>query len=191
MKTFLKNFIVPIIAIVLAIITMVCYAFFVAPKKTDGEKAITLKIEYLENQFEYEIYTNATTVYEVLVELNEVYDIKLIVNDSAYGKYVTSLKGVSEDGNNGYYYTYSIKGIDFASGISVQTIKDGDVITFKYSKDTYNENFELVSSELQGKGENDKYKTLAVVFCLVASILATTAIAFVIVKTVNRKKNNE
>jgi hypothetical protein len=191
MKNFLKKAIVPISAIVLALIMIASYFLFVAPKATEGEKSITVEIVYAENNFTYTVETDAETVYEVLVELDTVYEIKLVTTDSVYGKYVSSLKGVSENDELGYYYTYSIKGIDFAGGISTQTIKNGDVITFKYSKDSYDENFNLISSELQGKGETSSYVKLGLVFALISAVLIALAITYTIVKIVKKSNKNE
>ncbi len=192
MKTFLNKFITPLSAILLAVLMIVAHFAFVAPKETEGEKNITVNIVYAENDFSYNVQTNATTVLEVLNEIDKTYKIGLVTKSDMYGEFITSLKGVSQDEENDYFYTYEIKGLDFASGISIQTIKDGDEITFKYSKDTYNEEtWELVSSELQGKGKIDRYVILGAVLTSISAVLITLGICYIIVKTVKKNKENE
>ncbi len=192
MKTFLKKFILPLSAILLAVLMLVAYYAFVAPKEAEGEKNITLNIVYAENDSSYTVQTNATTVLEALKEIDKAYKIGLVTESGAYGEYITSLKGVSQDEKNGYYYTYEIEGVDFASGISIQPIKNGDKITFKYTKDVYNEEtLELLSSELQGKGKTDGYVIWGAVLASISAVLITLAIAYIIVKRVNKAKENE
>ncbi len=192
MKTFLKKSIIPLSAILLAILMIGAYFFFFAPKKTEGEKNITVNIVYAENNFSYSVQTNAQTVLEVLKEIDESYDIGLVTESGAYGEFITSLKGVSQDEQNGYYYTYEVKGVEFSSGISTQTIKNNDEITFKYTKDTYNEEtWELVSSELQGKGKTDGYVIWGAVLTSISAVLITLGICYVIVKIVKKNKENE
>ena len=188
MKTYLKKALIPAIAIFIAITMAVVYFAFIAPKKIDGEKNVTVEIVYQENTFKYDVDTNAQTVYELLVEIDEVYDIKLVCEDSSYGKFIKSLKGVAQNEEEGIYYTYSIKGVEFASGISYQTINDGDVITFKYSKDTYDENFNLINSELKGKGSVDAYLTYGVVFASIIGVLVLLSISYGVVLIIKSKK---
>lgn len=188
MKTYFKKALVPIIAIIVAITMAVIYVACFAPKKIDGEKSVSVEIAYQENSFKYDVDTNAQTIYELLVELDEAYDIGLVCEDSTYGKFITSLKGVAQNEAQGIYYTYEIKGLDFANGISIQTIKDGDVITFKYTKDTYDENWNLVSSELQGKGMVDSYVTYGVVFASIIGVLVALALAYGLVIIIRSKK---
>lgn len=188
MKTYLKKALIPVIAIIVAITMAVIYVACFAPKKIDGEKSVSVEIVYQENSFKYNVDTNAQTVYELLVELDEAYDIGLVCEDSTYGKFIKSLKGVEQNEAQGIYYTYEIKGLDFANGISTQTIKDGDVITFKYTKDTYDENWNLVSSELQGKGSVDSYVTYGVVFASIIGVLLALALAYGLVVIIKSKK---
>ncbi|MBR5438726.1 MAG: DUF4430 domain-containing protein [Clostridia bacterium] len=188
MKTFLKKALIPVIAIIVAVTMAVIYATCFAPKKIDGEKSVLVEIVYQENSFKYDVDTNAETVYELLVELDETYDIGLVCEDSSYGKFIKSLKGVEQNETQGIYYTYEIKGLDFANGISIQTIKDGDIITFKYTKDTYDENWNLVSSELQGKGAVDSYVTYGVVFASVIGVLVALALAYGLAIIIKSKK---
>ena len=188
MKTYLKKALIPVIAVIVAITMSVIYATCFAPKKIDGEKNVSVEIVYQENSFKYDVDTNAQTVYELLVEIDEVYDIKLVCEDSTYGKFIKSLKGVSQNEEEGIYYTYTIEGLDFANGISQQTINDGDIITFKYTKDTYDENWNLISSELQGKGSVDFYVTCGVVFASIIGVLIALASAYGVVVIIKSKK---
>ena len=188
MKTYFKKALIPVIAVIVAITMAVIYATCFAPKKIDGEKSVSVEIVYQENSFKYDVDTNAQTVYELLVEIDEVYDIKLVCEDSMYGKFIKSLKGVSQNEEEGIYYTYTIEGLDFANGISVQTINDGDIITFKYTKETYDENWNLISSKLQGKGNVDLYVTYGVVFASIIGVLVALAIAYGVVAIIKSKK---
>lgn len=189
MKNCIKNFLIPIVAISIAVVMALVYFAFIVPHKNSGDKTITVEIVYEENSFSYDVKTDKETVYELLVETDETYNLQLQCEEGAYGQYITSLKGVKQDDTNGYYYVYTIKGLDFAMGISTQTIKDGDVITFKYVSEVYDENWNLVSQTLKGKGDTDNYVKVGVVFACVCGVLVMLAVALCVVKMVN--KNNE
>ena len=72
MKTYFKKALIPVIAVIVAITMSVIYATCFAPKKIDGEKSVSVEIVYQENSFKYDVDTNAQTVYELLVEIDEV-----------------------------------------------------------------------------------------------------------------------
>lgn len=191
MKNFIKKFIVPIITIIVAVILTAVYFIAIMPKATDGEKSVVINLNYKENEFEYKVKTDANTVLELLLEVDEVYDIGIETASSIYGEYVTSLKGVSEDVENGYYYSYKIEGVEFANGISIQTIKDGDVITFEYGKSTYDENFNLIDFSYQGKGQTSNIEKLQVAFICISSVLVLTAVLYGVIIIIKGGKNGK
>ena len=191
MKNFIKKFIVPIITITVAVILTAVYFIAIMPKATDGEKSVVINLNYKENEFEYKFKTDANTVLELLLEVDEVYDIGLETTSSIYGEYVTSLKGVSEDAENGYYYSYKIVGVEFANGISIQTIKDGDVITFEYGKSTYDENFNLIDFSYQGKGQTSNIEKLQVAFICISFVLVLTAVLYGVIIIIKGRKNGK
>ena len=191
MKNFIKKFIVPIITIIVAVILTAVYFIAIMPKATDGEKSVVINLNYKENEFEYKVKTDANTVLELLLEVDEVYDIGLEMASSIYGEYVTSLKGVSVDAENGYYYSYKIVGVEFANGISIQTIKDGDVITFEYGKSTYDENFNLIDFSYQGKGQNSNIEKLHVAFICISFVLVLTAVLYGVIIIIKGRKNGK
>ena len=148
--------------VLVAAIMAVCYFSFFMPKAVSGDKNVTLKINYAENNYEYKLSTNGNTVLELLEEYNDIYNLGLVTENSSYGAYITSLKGVSQDNEKGYYYSYTLNG-GYADGISIQTIKDGDVIVFNYSHTVYDENWNVLSDNLMGKGETATYIKVAII----------------------------
>jgi hypothetical protein len=171
MKNLFKSakFIFLVATVVLSAVIIAVYFFLIAPKNVGGDKEITLEINYLENSYAYTITTDKETVLEMLIEYNDVYDLQLQTQGGAYGEFITSLKGVSQDEKNGYYYVYTLNH-GYASGISTQTIKDGDVIIFDYCHQVYDENFNLISSSLKGKGQTANYVITGVIMLLTACI---------------------
>ena len=190
MKNFLKKSIIPIIIVAVSAIMMLLYFTCFMPKVNSGDKAVTVKIVYLDNSFEYSAKTDKNTVLDLLIELDEVYDLGLVYEESEWGAFITSLKNVEQDTVNGYYYVYEIKGLDYAQGISIQTIKDGDVITFKYQKDTYDDNWNVIDSTLGGKGDADKHFTTKIIVIGVFSVLALLSVAYLVVSNIKKKDEN-
>ena len=191
MKNFYKKLIVGISVILVAVCCIGAYYAFLAPKAQKGEKNITVKIVYAENEFSYNVNTNKETVLELLKEMDKTYELLLETEDSSYGEFITSLKGVKQDEVKGYYYVYTIKGVDFASGASTQTIKDGDVIEFKYLYTLYDENWQEISSDLKGKGKTASYEITKVIFICVSLILCLAGILYLVVNFINRNKNEK
>ena len=191
MKNFYKKLIVGFSIILVSICLVGAYFLFLAPKTQEGEKDVSVKITYAENSFSYDVKTDSTTVLELLKEMDKEYELLLETESSAYGEFITSLKGVKQDEEKGYYYVYTIKGLDFASGVSTQTIKDGDVIEFKYLQTVYDENWNEISSELKGKGKIASYEITKIVLILISSILCLSGISYLVVSLINRKKNEK
>lgn len=189
MKKFNKKFIAPIVAVSVALIMILVYFIGFAPKRVKGTKNVEVIFEYAENSLDYKVKSDAETVAELLEEIDKTYGINLVTEDSAYGKYITSINGIEQDTENGYYYIYEIKGLDFANGISTQTIKDGDVITFKYGYAEYDESYNMVSLTLKGKGSIAVTKKSFIIFICIISVLVVSAIAYMAVYAIKRKKN--
>ncbi len=189
MKKLLKNtnFLLLLGSVIIAIVMSLVYFLGVMPKPVAGEKEITLKINYADNSYEYVLTTDETTVLGVLEQYNDIYDLKLVTKDSEYGAFITSLKGVLQDETKGYYYTYTLNG-GYASSISTQTISDGDVLEFKYSYTEYDENWNVVSDTLKGKGEQDGYVRTAIILFSIAGVILVAGLAqFVVAKIKERK----
>ena len=189
MKKLLKKpeIVAVIASVIVAIIVAIVYFAAVMPKPIEGSKAVTLNIVYAENSYSYDLTTDAETVEELLEEYNDVYDLQVIIEESEWGSFILSMKGVAQDEVNGYYYTYDLND-GYANGISIQTIADGDVITFKYLYTEYDENWNVVSTALGGKGATASYIKLAVIMFSIAGVLVVAAAAWALVKVF--KKND-
>lgn len=188
MKKLLKKpeLIAVIASVIVAIAVAIVYFVAIAPKPVQGEKSVTLNISYAENEFNYQISTDAETVEELLLEQNDALGLELIVEQSEWGAFIKSMKGVEQDDVNGYYYTYTLNG-DFANGISIQTIVDGDVISFEYLHTEYGENWEILSTELGGKGNTAPYVKTAVIMFSIVGVLVVLSVAWLVVKLINKK----
>ncbi|MBE5743716.1 MAG: DUF4430 domain-containing protein [Clostridiales bacterium] len=191
MKKLLKNtkLLLLIASIIVAIAMALIYVFAVMPKGVEGEKNITLKINYAENQYAYNLTTDKETVFEVLTEYNEIYDLKLVTDDTGYGAFITSMKGVSQDVEKGYYYSYTLNGAYAPNGISTQTIKDGDVLEFRYSYTEYDENWNIVSDTLMGKGETAGYIKTLVIMISIAGVILIAGVAYFVVCKIREKRD--
>ena len=165
------------------------YFIGVMPKPVSGEKDLSLKIVYADNSYEYSLSTDKETVLEVLQEYNEIYDLELITQDSEWGAFIVSLKGVQQDDVNGYYYTYTLNG-EYADGISIQTINDGDVLEFKYLYTEYDENWNVLSQTLKGKGVTASYVKTAIILFSIAGVVLVAGVAYFIVSKIKEEKKD-
>lgn len=188
MKKLLKKpeLLAVIASVIVAIIVAIVYFAAIAPKPVQGEKNVTLNIVYAENEYSYNLSTDSETVEDLLKEYNEVYDLEVVVEESEWGAFIKSMKGVEQDDVNGYYYTYTLNG-GYANGISIQTIADGDVIEFQYLHTEYDENWEIVSSNLGGKGSVAAYVKAAVIMFSIVGVLVVLSAAWLVVKLINKK----
>lgn len=188
MKNLFKNtkIVVLLSTIVVALITVLAYLLFIMPKPVVGEKNLTLKINYSENNYEYSLTTNGDTVIDVLNQYNDIYELKLVTESSAYGEFITSLKGVRQDEEKGYYYTYTLNG-GYADGISTQTVKDGDVLEFNYVCTVYDENWNVVSQTFGGKGETASYVKIAIIAFSIAGVILVAGVCYFLVQYFNEK----
>ena len=190
-KLFKKPELIAVIAsVIVAIVMAIVYFAAVAPKPVQGEKTVTLNIVYAENEYSYSLSTDAETVEDLLKEYNDVYDLQVVIEESEWGAFITSMKGVAQDEVNGYYYTYTLND-GYANGISIQTIADGDVLEFEYLYTEYDENWNVISTELGGKGNTASYVKAAIIMFSIAGVLVLAAGAWAIVKLVLSKKDAE
>lgn len=97
-------------------------------KNKSNEKTITISVFNKENESIYseEVNTDKQYLIEVLEENKEL-DIK--AEDSQYGKYIKSIKGI-EQGDN-YYWSYYIDGQYAEVGASSCEIEHGKTYDFK------------------------------------------------------------
>lgn len=187
----MKKLFISLGAVLVAVLMLLLYFTAFAPKKTEGEKEVTVKICYADNNFTYNVKTNAQTVEELLKEVDEVYGLELNIEEGFYGSYITSMKGVSQNEEKGYYYTYTVSGVEFASGISTQTFKGGDVIEFRYEYTEYDESYNVISTTLIGKGNTAKYVKAEIIIISIACVLAFSGIAYGVAVLIKGRKNEK
>ncbi len=182
-----KNLWLLVATIVVAIAMTLVYVFAFMPKGVKGEKSVTLKIEYAENSYEYSLSTDKETVLELLKEYDDIYDLELVTEDGEYGAFITSMKGVEQNKEKAYYYSYTLND-GYASGISTQTINDGDVLVFKYSYTQYDKDWNIISDTLMGKGATADYVKTAIVIFSIVGVLLVAGISYFVVSLVNKKR---
>ena len=100
------------------------------------------KKEEAGNEIQILVYDREnSTVYDEKIKTEEKYlgdalakidDLEVVTEDSDYGPYIVSIKGL-EQGDN-YYWNYYVNGEYAQVGVSQQEIKEGDVYTFKLEK---------------------------------------------------------
>lgn len=177
-----SKFLVVTVVLLVIVFMLTGYFLFVKPQPTKGEKEITLKIEYKDETFKYNVSTNTTTVLEFLKEQDKMLNLRIEYKTSEYGEFIVSMMDKDEDSVGGFYYTYTIDGLDFANGISIQTIKDKDVITFQYKSTIYDDNWNEVSSTLGSGGTNPltSKDIWLIVILSVSLLLILGAVGFII-----------
>lgn len=135
----MKNKILITIIIVLIVVGIVC-GIVVYTNSTNSEKItgamkeISIMIYDKDNVeiFKKELHTEAQYLSDVL-EKTENLDIQM--QNTEYGKYITSIQGISE--GDDYYWSYYINDEYAEVGVSNCEIKDGDRYTFKIEKFEY------------------------------------------------------
>lgn len=134
----MKNKILVSIIIILIVLGIVCGIIYInstdSEKISDDMKEISIMIYDKDNEeiFKKELYTEAQYLSDVL-EKTENLDIQM--QDTEYGKYITSIQGISE--GDDYYWSYYINDEYAEVGVSNCEIKDGDRYTFKIEKFEY------------------------------------------------------
>ena len=101
---------------------------------TGNSMQISIKVFDKEN---VEIYNKTIDTEEkYLADVLETLDeLDIIMEDSQYGKYITSILGITEGDN--YYWSYYINGEYASVGISNCEIEENSVYSFKIEKYEY------------------------------------------------------
>ena len=100
----------------------------------DNKKEITISVYNKENENVYKENVNTDKQYLIEV-LEENEDLNVKTEDSQYGKYITSIKGI-EQGDN-YYWSYYIDGQYAEKGVSSCEIEEGKTYDFKIESMNY------------------------------------------------------
>ena len=196
----IMSIIVPVIFLAAAAIMLIAYGLSL-PKTDNGEKTLTLEIKYADKSFVYEeLTTDKGTVLELLREYDDLLELGLITESSAFGEYITSLKGTAENDGEGYYYTYKLDGQYALLGVSEQSLtkEDGSaysVITFEYGAQNYDDSWNITSTALAPGGDGSiaatpepgqKYSLIIV--GAAAGVIALGGIAYLVFSAL--KKHN-
>ncbi|MEG0823310.1 MAG: hypothetical protein RR929_02160 [Erysipelotrichaceae bacterium] len=141
----LKNKIIVAVAIVI-VGALAVFGFDYFTKRAElskGDKSIEIIVkDEVNNKEVYHetIRTNATTLDALLAETKE---LKVVVEEGQYGKFMTSIVDLKQDMNKGPWILYEsannqscIDGGNFCPSINQVVLKDKDVFTFKFTKDT-------------------------------------------------------
>ncbi len=187
-----NSLITVIVCLGLIAVLMVVYGL-ILPKTNNGEKEVTLEIKYASTTYSYELTTDKGTVSELLDEYNEELELSLVAPESTYGRFIESMKNTPQDASNGYYYTYLVNGEYAMFGISTQAIEDGDVITFEYGVQNYDENWATLSTTLADGGDGSRTKTPMrtgnIVLIVVGGVAFLLAVGCAVYLMIKSKKN--
>lgn len=158
---------------------LIMYFLAIVPKKQPGEKTVGLELDYKNQTYIYnDIVTQSETLFELLQEFNDEFDLKFGYEDSGFGPFVTSFKDTAQDTEKGFYYMFKVNGVYSNFGISTTAIKDGDKIVFEYGIANYDENWATQSVTLQDvagaqTGENRTYKKAMTAGSIVTIVCCT------------------
>lgn len=122
---------------VVAIILVTCGVIFINNKNPEENvtgKNITIGVYDKEGNSVYNKSLNTDKQYLIEV-LEENKDLEIKAEDSQYGKYITSIKGI-EQGDN-YYWSYYIDGEYAEVGVSSCEIENDKTYDFKIEKFEY------------------------------------------------------
>lgn len=140
----------------IAAFAVVLSSLVVSPFAAD-EKTVSLRIEGKSETYFYgDVTTNASTVAELMNEVDAANDNLTITNPT--GTYITAINGdVEETVENKNYYGWMdlVNGVAPSVGIGVQQIKDGDVIVFYYSDEYGSHGFAKPVADLSKLGDRE------------------------------------
>ena len=140
----------------IAAFAVVLSSLVVSPFAAD-EKTVSLRIEGKSETYFYgDVTTNASTVAELMNEVDAANDNLTISNPS--GNYITAINGDVEETveeKNYYGWMYLVNGVSASVGIGVQQIKDGDVIVFYYSDEYGSHGFAKPVADLSKLGDRE------------------------------------
>ena len=130
-----------IIAIIIAIVMILGVAIYINVSKNGyTENNISQKTQIIINVFDKE----NTEIYNKTIETEENYlvdvletieDLDIVMEDSQYGKYITSILGIAEE--DSYYWSYYINDEYASVGVSSCEIEENSVYSFKIEKYEY------------------------------------------------------
>lgn len=129
-----------VISIIIAIVVVISVFAIIKniqktnPVKDEQQKTIIISVHDKENKniFKEEIETNKTYLIDVLEENK---DLKVITEDSQYGKYITSIMGIKQEDD--YYWSYYIDEQYAITGVSECEIEENKHYSFKIEKFEY------------------------------------------------------
>ncbi|MDD3924585.1 MAG: hypothetical protein PHP11_05745 [Erysipelotrichaceae bacterium] len=145
-KTLLKV----VLALLLTTGLYFAYQHFFAPKTISGDKNIQIIVEVYDEKSKSIIYdeivsTNAEFLSELLLELDQKEELKIILSGSENDPYGRSLVGINDhetiDWSNGPWWLYesennlACKEGGYCPGIDSCPLYDQDIFTFKYTND--------------------------------------------------------
>lgn len=140
----------------IAAFAVVLSSLVVSPFAAD-EKTVSLRIEGKSETYFYgDVTTNASTVAELMNEVDAANDNLTITNPT--GTYITAINGdVEETVENKNYYGWMdlVNGVAPSVGIGEQQIKDGDVIVFYYSDEYGSHGFAKPVADLSKLGDRE------------------------------------
>lgn len=140
----------------IAAFAVVLSSLVVSPFAAD-EKTVSLRIEGKSETYFYgDVTTNASTVAELMNEVDAANDNLTITNPT--GTYITAINGdVEETVENKNYYGWMdlVNGVAQSVGIGEQQIKDGDVIVFYYADEYGSHGFAKPVADLSKLGDRE------------------------------------
>lgn len=140
----------------IAAFAVVLSSLVVSPFAAD-EKTVSLRIEGKSETYFYgDVTTNASTVAELMNEVDAANDNLTITNPT--GTYITAINGdVEETVENKNYYGWMdlVNGVAPSVGIGEQQIKDGDVIVFYYADEYGSHGFAKPVADLSKLGDRE------------------------------------
>ena len=125
------------ISVIIAIILIVGIVIIIKKDeiaKDEELKLITISIFDKDNNNIYNENIETDDIYLIDV-LQEKEELKVVLEDSDYGKYITSIMGI-EQGDN-YYWSYYINEEYATTGVSNCEIQSGNTYDFKIESFSY------------------------------------------------------
>lgn len=140
----------------IAAFAVVLSSLVVSPFAAD-EKTVSLRIEGKSETYFYgDVTTNASTVAELMNEVDAANDNLTITNPT--GTYITAINGDVEETveeKNFYGWMDLVNGVAPSVGIGEQQIKDGDVIVFYYADEFGSHGFARPVADLSKLGDRE------------------------------------
>lgn len=117
---------------VLMILMVLCVSLTGCSRQTDAKNLqISINIYDKENELIYSesIETTESKLFDTIKDIEE---LSIKHEDSEYGKFITSIKGI-EQGDN-YYWNYYINSEYATVGVSSYSLENNDVFDFRIEK---------------------------------------------------------